>query len=95
MNPDKPEPYLPATVAAEWLQPFSDYLEKERRYSAYTVRNYRQAFGDFYLWLQQARPGPFNPAALTARDMRDFVIEAQRRFKRRTLRAFNRSRSSP
>jgi integrase/recombinase XerC len=81
----KSDTNLPATVAAEWLQPFADYLEKERRYSAYTVRNYRQAFEDFYLWWQQRSPGPFQPSALTSRDMRDFVIEGQRRFKRRTL----------
>ena len=85
MKASQPIPELPANVAAEWLQPFADYLAKERRYSAYTVRNYRQAFVDFYGWLQQARPGAFDPAALTARDTRDFIIEAQRRFKRRTL----------
>ena len=41
---------LPATVVTEWLQPFLDYLAKERRYSAYTVRNYRQAMADFHQW---------------------------------------------
>ncbi len=76
---------LPPAVVAEWLQPFSDYLEKERRYSAYTVRNYRQAFEDFHRWLKQTRSGEVDFCALTARDTRDFVIEAQRRFQRRTL----------
>lgn len=78
------EPALPPSLAAEWLQPFLDYLAKERRYSRYTVRNYRQAVEDFARWLQRggravdfAAPGP--------RDVRDFVIEAQRRFGRRTL----------
>jgi integrase/recombinase XerC len=74
-------------VLAEWWQPFEGFLAKERRYSAYTVRNYKQAFEDFYRWL--AHPGValwsrgFD--ALESRDMRDFVIEAQRRFDRRTL----------
>jgi len=76
---------LPPAVIAEWLQPFLDYLAKERRYSDYTVRNYRQAFEDFHAWLESSgRPaGEF--AQLTARDMRDFVVEGQRRFERRTL----------
>ena len=72
-------------MAAEWLQPFSDYLEKERRYSAYTVRNYRQAFEDFYQWLRATRAGEVDFTTLAPREIRDFVIEAQRRFKRRTL----------
>lgn len=76
---------LPPTVLAEWWTPFEDFLAKERRYSAYTVRNYRQAFEDFYRWLVAA--GRWEPGldALGTREMRDFVIEAQRRFDRRTL----------
>jgi integrase/recombinase XerC len=78
-NPPSTE-IAPALVA-EWWTPFEDFLAKERRYSAYTVRNYRQAFEDFARW----RGGAPDFAALSARDMRDFVIEAQRRFDRRTL----------
>ena len=76
---------IPADITAAWLQPFLDHLEKERRYSAYTVRNYRQAFADFFGWLQQSRRGEGGFDALTPRDARDFIIEAQRRFDRRTL----------
>ena len=84
MKPGQAEAVLPPVVSTQWLQPFLDHLEKERRYSAYTVRNYGQAFSDFYAWLQQnKRDGHFT--ALTARDARDFVIEARHRFKRRTL----------
>jgi integrase/recombinase XerC len=79
------EPSLSPAVAAEWLQPFLDFLAKERRYSAYTVRNYRQAVEDFAGWLKQAGRTPDGFAALGAREVRDFVIEAQRRFGRRTL----------
>ena len=48
------DPSVPPEVLAEWWMPFSDYLEKERRYSRYTVRNYRQAFEDFHRWLVEA-----------------------------------------
>ncbi|HEY1111305.1 MAG TPA: site-specific integrase, partial [Opitutaceae bacterium] len=78
---------IPPEVDAEWWAPFEAFLAKERRYSAYTVRNYRQAFEDFYRWLANPGVGLWAAGldALTARDMRDFVIEAQRRFDRRTL----------
>ena len=78
-------PALPEAVVSGWLQPFLDYLAKEKRYSAYTVRNYRQAFADFFAWLQRSKSGGGDFSALTPRDTRDFVIEAQRRFDRRTL----------
>jgi integrase/recombinase XerC len=65
-------------VLAQWWEPFGEYLAKERRYSAYTVRNYRQAFGDFYLWLQDRGLWGAGLGALTARDLRDWVIERQR-----------------
>lgn len=78
---------LPPDVAAEWWLPFEDFLARERRYSAYTVRNYRQALEDFYHWLADPSVGLWTKGfdALTTRDLRDFVIEAQRRFDRRTL----------
>jgi integrase/recombinase XerC len=83
---EKPAPErLPEGVQKEWLRPFLDHLAKERRYSAYTVRNYRQAFEDFHRWLRGAGRGDDAIAALSPREARDFVIEAQRRFGRRTL----------
>ena len=45
---------VPTVVEQEWLEPFLEYLAGERRYSPYTVRNYRQAFEDFYRWLMRA-----------------------------------------
>ncbi len=72
-------------MVAEWLQPFLDYLAKERRYSPYTVRNYRQAVADYWQWLKQTGRKADGFDTLTAREARDFVIEAQRRFGRRTL----------
>jgi integrase/recombinase XerC len=80
----RPEP-LPPAVITEWWTPFENFLAKERRYSAYTLRNYRQAFEDFYRWLANAGLWSRGPGALGPRELRDFVIEAQRRFDRRTL----------
>ena len=76
---------LPVPVFSEWLAPFLEYIEKERRYSVYTRRNYRQAFEDFYRWLDRSGLWARGLESLKARDLRDFVIESQRRFDRRTL----------
>jgi integrase/recombinase XerC len=76
---------LPEAIARDWLEPFLNYMEKERRYSVYTLRNYRHAFADFYLWLKESGLWERGLDALTSRDLRDFVIEGQRRFDRRTL----------
>jgi integrase/recombinase XerC len=76
---------VPAPVLAEWWEPFATYLAQERRYSRYTLRNYRQAFDDFYRWLGAAGLWRRGFDALGPRELRDFVIEAQRRFDRRTL----------
>jgi len=75
---------LEADVAG-WLQPFLDFLAKEKRYSDYTVRNYRQALMDLHAWMMRSRADVVDFSALTPREIRDFVIEAQRRFGRRTL----------
>lgn len=77
---------VPDEVVGEWWNPFADYLAKERRYSPYTLRNYRQAFEDFYRWLVANGKWTGEFDALGGRELRDFVIEAQRRFpSRRTL----------
>lgn len=82
-------PATPATIPPEvveaWWQPFETHLAHERRCSPYTVRNYRQAFEDFYRWLSGCGLWEKGFAALGSRETRDFVIEAQRRFDRRTL----------
>ncbi len=70
---------------SEWWSPFGKYLESERRYSKYTVRNYRQAFDDFNRWLISAGLSEKRYDELDKRELRDFVIEAQRRYDRRTL----------
>ncbi|HEY9155730.1 MAG TPA: tyrosine recombinase XerC [Opitutaceae bacterium] len=72
-------------IVEEWLNPFLEYLAQERRYSRYTVRNYRQAFEDFYRWLETVQRGANDFDRLSTRELRDFVIEGQNRFDRRTL----------
>jgi integrase/recombinase XerC len=78
-------PAIPAHIVAEWLTPFLDHLAKERRYSPHTVRNYRQAFEDFWSWLTRSGLADRGLDRLGTREIRDFVIEAQRRYGRRTL----------
>jgi integrase/recombinase XerC len=78
---------LPPAARAEWLEPFEDFLAKERRYSGHTVRSYRDAVLDLRRWMARAgRDGGEGFGGLTVRDARDFVIEAQRRsLSRRTI----------
>jgi integrase/recombinase XerC len=75
----------PEDALAEWWAPFGEHLSQERRCSPYTVRNYRAAFDDFSRWLRFAGLGGRGLDALGSRDIRDFVIESQRRYGRRTL----------
>ncbi|MFA5262298.1 MAG: tyrosine recombinase XerC [Opitutaceae bacterium] len=76
---------IPEDVLSEWWVPFENYLSRERRYSKYTVRNYRQAFDDLHRWLVSANLSGQGFDGLGKRELRDFVIEAQRRYDRRTL----------
>jgi len=80
----KPQP-LPEALLAEWWAPFAAHLAGERRCSAYTVRNYRQAFEDFHRWRQMTGLADKKLDEISVREVRDFVIEAQRRYGRRTL----------
>jgi len=85
MSKPASQPPPPEPVLTRWWAPFAEFLEKERRYSAYTLRNYRQAFDDFYRWLVAAGLWERGFDKLGTRELRDFVIEAQSRFDRRTL----------
>ncbi len=80
-----PQRVLAPEVEAKWWTPFANFLEKERRYSIYTLRNYRQAFADFFFWLHDRGGESGDLAEVDPRVVRDFVIEAQRRFDRPTL----------
>ncbi len=76
---------LPEAVVRDWIEPFLDHLAKVRRFSRYTVRNYRQALEDFWRWLDRGGLAGGGFGGLGTREIRDFVIEGQRRFGRRTL----------
>jgi integrase/recombinase XerC len=80
--PSKP-PLPPAFDG--WWRPFESHLAHERRCSAYTVRNYRQAAEQLFRWLPGAGYAAADPAQLTVRGARDFIIETQRKLDRRTL----------
>lgn len=79
--PDVPPPELVAT----WWSPFGDFLAHERRYSAHTVRNYRRAFDVLWTWMRGSGLPEGGFASLSTRNLRDFVIESQRRWDRRTV----------
>ncbi len=85
LKASKADEGLPPEARREWLEPFLAHLTGERRCSRYTVRNYRQAFEDFWLWLRRNGLAERKLDELSTREARDFVIEAQRRFDRRTL----------
>jgi integrase/recombinase XerC len=79
-KPNTKPPPLPEAFVADWWAPFAAHLSGERRYSAYTVRNYRQAFDDFHRWRINAGIAERPLDSLEVRAVRDFVIEAQRRY---------------
>lgn len=79
-----------ATTASDekfsaWTEPFAAHLAGERRVSRYTLRNYTHAVGGFLHWLDAARRWHDNLARIDPRDLRDFLIESQRRLSRRTV----------
>jgi integrase/recombinase XerC len=71
--------------AAEWREPFLQHLAAERRCSKYTVRNYAQSVEDLWHWMSANGRAPSDLPSLSPRDMRDFVIDSQRRLDRRTV----------
>ena len=79
-KPSTKPPPLPEALLADWWAPFAAHLAGERRCSAYTVRNYRQAFEDFHRWRQVTGLAGKKMDEISVREIRDFVIEAQRRF---------------
>ena len=80
----------------EPLAAFLDHLAHERRLSQYTLRNYRHAVVNFFQWLRndlgeaENLDGEITLSELQSRNfsrknIRDYVIEQQRRLARRTL----------
>ena len=81
LSKNQPDP-IPENILRQWWNPFAEFLSKEKRYSIYTIRNYRQAFEDLYHHLPN---WPSNIGEIRQSDIRDYIIETQYRFKRRTL----------
>ena len=74
-----------AAAFAEWGGPFVDHLAGERRVSPYTLRNYTHAVLGFLTWIGAGGRWKGDIQGITARDLRDFLIESQRRLSRRTV----------
>jgi integrase/recombinase XerC len=70
---------------SRWTGPFAEFLAGERRVSKYTLRNYSHAVDVFLLWLDDAGRWKNDLDAISTRDLRDFLIESQRRVGRRTV----------
>lgn len=68
------------------MEPFLKHLEKERRVSQYTSRNYATALDTFFQWLPEENRHDLKKVDL--RQARDFVIEQQRRVSRTTVRNY-------
>ncbi len=79
----KGEPEPDSGETARWWLPVERHLRHERRASEHTIRNYRGAVRKLLAWRRAAGAGPVE--AMTVRQARDFVIEAQRGADRRTV----------
>ena len=76
-SPPKPE--------LQRIQRFIDHLALERRLSDYTVRNYRTALVNFFSWHRDVGSWSGDLKKISSREIRDYLIESQRRVSRRTL----------
>jgi integrase/recombinase XerC len=73
---------------SEWVKPFLKHLGQERRLSGYTVRNYNTAIARFLKRLESEHVWNGRLDSIGTREVRDFVIEEQRRVSRVTLRNY-------
>ncbi|WOO41115.1 tyrosine recombinase XerC [Rubellicoccus peritrichatus] len=83
MSEDSEEPKL---VLPPCVGEFLVHIEKERRLSDKTVRNYRHAIQQFALWLRQTCDWAGDFDAVDARQVRRYVLHANDRWDRRTVR---------
>ena len=62
-----------------WIDRFLKHLEAEKRYSAYTIRNYRQALEGLLLYVSEGQSGVDNLFELLGpTSIRSYVIDQQR-----------------
>ncbi|TVR49859.1 MAG: tyrosine recombinase XerC [Puniceicoccaceae bacterium] len=85
--PEVPEASGVEAVLRDWGAPWLRRLEVTGDASAYTLRNYSGALRRFLGWLAADAGGSAapDPAAVTSRLLRDYLIELQRSHARRTL----------
>ena len=67
------------------LDAFLAHLEKERRLSGYTVRNYSQAIRDFSGWMKKNTRWDGEWEHLSPTQLKRFLIERQGSHSRRTI----------
>lgn len=67
------------------LDAFLSHLEKERRLSDYTVRNYGQAIHDFSVWMKSNTRWEGEWDKLSPTQLKRFLIERQATHSRRTI----------
>jgi integrase/recombinase XerC len=67
------------------VERFLEYLENERRASAYTLRNYSHAIYDFAREYEMNYSCKLDWSKITQRQARDYIIELQNRLERRTV----------
>lgn len=65
---------------------FIAHLKFERRLSSYTTRNYKHAIECFFKWLMALEGRPIKPNEVKKDHGRSYIIEAQSKYSRRTLR---------
>lgn len=65
---------------------FIAHLKLERRLSSYTTRNYKHAIECFFQWLMVLEGRPIKPNEVKKDHARSYIIEAQSKYSRRTLR---------
>ena len=65
---------------------FIAHLKLERRLSSYTTRNYKHAIECFFQWLMVLEGRPIKPNEVNKDHARSYIIEAQSKYSRRTLR---------
>jgi integrase/recombinase XerC len=65
---------------------FIAHLNLERRLSSYTTRNYKHAIECFFQWLMVLEGRPIKPNEVKKDHARSYIIEAQSKYSRRTLR---------
>jgi integrase/recombinase XerC len=80
LNAEPESPPLPPEAES-----FLRHLAEQKRYSARTTRNYRQALERFAAWLRTEPAAPANLLGAQTRHLRRYLMDLQGAFERRTV----------